>query len=58
MLSALTPGSSAGYTATPIPAGTLPPVGNPASWVSSDEKNAPVLVDAGNITGFDVTRSY
>jgi len=38
----LTPGSTAVYTATPLPTGSLPTKENPATWVSSDLVNAPI----------------
>jgi len=42
LVTPLTPGSTAVYTATPVPAGSLPTKANPATWVSSDPVNAPI----------------
>jgi len=40
----IAPGNSPVFTATPEPAGAVPSV--PPTWISSDETNAPITVDA------------
>jgi hypothetical protein len=41
----LSPGNSPVFTATPVPAGTLPATGNPPTWTTSDPLNAPIVID-------------
>jgi hypothetical protein len=45
----ITPGSSAVYTATPVPATAVP--STPPTWVSSDPVNAPVSADPTGLIG-------
>jgi hypothetical protein len=64
----ITPGTSAQYTATPVPTDGV--LASPPTWVSSDEANAPVTVDSTGLvatvnvpvsapaTSFELTISY
>lgn len=45
----ITPGTSAIYTAVPVPAGAVP--STPPTWVSSDPTNAPVTADSTGLIG-------
>jgi hypothetical protein len=45
----LTPGTSAVYTATPVPSTAVP--STPPTWTSSDTVNAPVTADATGLIG-------
>ena len=48
-LPSLTPGTSAVYTATPVPATAVP--STPPTWSSSDPVNAPVTADPTGLIG-------
>lgn len=45
----ITPGTSAVYTAVPVPSGAVP--ATPPTWESSDPTNAPVTADSTGLIG-------
>ncbi len=51
----IAPGFAPGFTASPVPAGSVPAPGNPVAWSSSDTTNAPVTANASDPTGLTAT---
>lgn len=51
----IAPGFAPGFTATAVPAGSVPAPGNPVAWSSSDTTNAPVTANASDPTGLTAT---